>query len=131
MRSLPEFLLYQGILDNLDFGWLPETYYTLAYGEKFPSFEVSRELMDAMEPFVGQPINDLTKHQAQCAVDIILREREIRREILIWSNADSRPLLIDTAKIVQSGDYTYSVRPYRDRTAIMAGVIEKLEKEHG
>lgn len=131
MRSLSEFLFYQQIIDDLDFGWLPEVYYTLAYGEKVPSFEVSNELRDALEAFVGQPMNDRTKCSAQYVVDMILREREMRREILIWSNADSRPMLIDTAKIGQSGNGAYLVIPYMDRTAIMAGVIEKLEKEHG
>jgi hypothetical protein len=126
MRSLPEFRFYQGIVDDLDFSWLPDLYYTLAYGEKFPSFEVSRELMDSTEQFLGVAMCDMTQQQMQSVVDRILHTREMRREILIWTNSDSKPQIIDTAKVVKSG-YAYLIRPYMDRTAIMQEVLEKLE----
>lgn len=126
MRSLPEFRFYQGIVESLDTGWLPETYYTLAYGEKVPSFDVSIELIDGLKPFLGGISDHMAQMHMQAVVDRILRTREQRREILIWTNFDAKPIVIDTAKVVYAENGTYLIRPYTDRTAIMQEVLEKL-----
>lgn len=127
MRSAVEFRFYQRIVDELKVDWMPETYYTLPYGEKEPSFEVSQELLDAAVPFIGEVISDLNQRRLQSKVDSILHGHEVRREILIWSNERSSPLVIDGAKVVQSGPYGYAIRPFLDRTAIMAELLETID----
>jgi coenzyme F420-reducing hydrogenase alpha subunit len=128
MLSLPEFRFYQGILDDLDFGWLPQTYYTLAYGEKVPSYSVSEEIQDALEPFVGEVVSEMAERNMQSRINDILNARTMRREILIWTNFEARPMVIDSARVVRDGDCCYRVAPILDRTDIMREVIEKLEQ---
>ncbi len=128
MLSLPEFRFYQGILDDLDYGWLPQTYYTLSYGEKVPSYSVSEEMRDALEPFIGEIVSEMTERNMQSRINDILNARTIRRKILIWTNFEARPMVIDSARVVRNGDYYYSVSPIIDRTDIMREVMEKLEQ---
>jgi hypothetical protein len=123
-----EHRFYQSIINNLDFGWLPDLYYTLASSEKFPSFEVSRELINALEPFIGDVISELNERNMQSRINDILNDRTMRREILIWTNFEARPLVIDSARVVRGGKYGYRVAPILDRTDIMREVMEKLEK---
>jgi hypothetical protein len=81
-----------------------------------------------LEPFVGDVISEINEHHMQTAINEILHARTMRREILIWTNADAKPLVIDGARVVKSGDYSYRVAPILDRTDIMREVMEKLEQ---
>jgi tRNA nucleotidyltransferase (CCA-adding enzyme) len=128
MRSSVETRFYQGILDRLEEDWIPDVYYTLAYGSQVPSCQVTKDMMSAVEPFLGDIVSELNQHRMQYVIDNILREREARREILIWTNPNARPVLIDGARVVQDGEYGYAVRPYTDRTDIMREVMENIEK---
>lgn len=124
-----EHRFYQGIVDALDLKWIPEIYYTLSYGDKVPCYNVSKEMMRALETFVGDVISELNERSMQELINGILHERTMRREILIWTNADSRPLVIDSARVVKSGEHSYRIAPILDRTDIMREVIEPFEHE--
>jgi hypothetical protein len=129
MPSLPEFRFYQGIIDYLDFGWLPEMYYTLAYGDTVPSYSVSGEMLDALEPFIGDVVSFLNERNMQSRINDILNARTMRREILIWTNFEAMPMVIDGARVVRNGDYCYRIAPIFDRTDIMREVMEPFEHE--
>lgn len=131
MRSLVEYQFYQRIVSGLDFGWMPETYYTFVPGHEKPSYRVSEELIEVCEPYIGAPISDFTRRSMQAKIDGILRDYEIRRHVLIWVDALYTPSVIDWANVVQSGDYAYAIRPYQDRAAIMQELMAQLEKRNG
>jgi hypothetical protein len=124
-----EFRFYQGIVDALNHEWFPEIYYTLAHGEKVPSYFICAEMFDVLEPFIGDVISQQTELRMQELINQILHDHTMRREILIWTNADGKPLVIDGARVVKSGDYSYRVSPILDRTDIMREVMEPFEHE--
>ena len=126
-----EFRFCQRIADSLEHKWIPDIYYTITPGVNEPSYQISKDMLAACEPFVGSVVGDMTQRALQQRVDEIQREYECRREILVWSNLEGKPLVIDCVKVVQSSPYGYALRPYMDRSAIMAEVLEKLEKENG
>lgn len=121
-----EFRFYQGIVDSLDCEWLPEVFYTLSHGEKVPSCQVSEEMMTAMEPFLGGVMSEMNRLRMQDEISAILHSRTMRREILIWTTGDSKPLVIDGASVVHSGQNGYRIAPMLDRTDIMREVMESL-----
>src|SRR5258708_6413711 len=102
MRSLVEFRFYQSIVASLDCHWIPEIYYTLSHGDKVPRYSVSKEMMEALEPFVGDVMSELNRHHMQSKIDKILHACTMRREILIWTNFYARPLVIDSAHVVRA-----------------------------
>ena len=122
-----EYRLYQGIVDALDVRWIPEIYYTLAYGSKVPCHRVSKDMLAAMEPFVGEVNSTILERCMQTKIDEILHGYTMRREILIWTNANVIPGVIDTARVVRTSEYDYRIAPILDRTDIMREVMEKLE----
>jgi hypothetical protein len=123
-----EFRFYQIIVDSLDCHWIPEIYYTLTPGDKVPCYRVSQEMMDALEPFIGEVNRPYLINVMQSRINDILNARTMSREILIWTNSEARPLVIDSARVVSNGDGCYRVAPILDRTDIMREVMEKLEQ---
>lgn len=120
--------VWQGVLDSLDCHWLPETFYTLAPFTFVPTYKISEDYLDALEPFLGEGISPVLEAAMQNALDSVTRDYANRRHIIAWTTKECRPCLVERAMIVQSSPYSYRVAPYLDRTAIMKEVMEKLEK---
>lgn len=119
---------WQGVLDSLDCNWLPEMFYTLAPLSLVPTYKISEDYLDALEPFLGERITPWLEGSMQAAIDRVTRDYENQHHIIAWTTLDCRPCLVERAMIVQSSPYSYRVAPYLDRTAIMKEVMEKLEK---
>lgn len=120
--------MWQGVLDSLDCHWLPETFYTLAPFTLVPTYKISEDYLDALEPFLGDAMSPELEGAMQAAVDGITQSYLNRRHILAWTTLDCRPCLVERAMIVKSSSYSYRVAPYLDRTALMKEVMERLEK---
>lgn len=120
--------VWQGLLDSLDYRWLPETFYTLAPFTLVPTYRISEDYLDALEPFLGDRISPELEGAMQASVDSITQSYRNRRHILAWTTKECRPCVVERAMIVKSSPYSYRVAPYIDRTALMKEVIEKLEK---
>lgn len=120
--------IWQGALDSLDYDWLPETFYTLAPFTLVPTYKISEDYLDALEPFLGDRISPELEHAMQAAADRVTQSYLNRRHIIAWTTLDCRPCLVERAMIVKSSPYSYRVAPYLDRTAIMKEVMERLEK---
>lgn len=120
--------IYQNAVDSLDMEWVPETYYTLMPGCPIATATISYDLLNVVRPILGEVVCERTRLCAQQSVDVVVRARMDRNEILIWSDEHGKPHVIDSVKVVQSGEYSYRLAPYLDRTAIMQEVMERLEK---
>jgi hypothetical protein len=129
MISAVECQFYQGIIDRLDVKWIPDIYYTLAVGSEIPSYQISKDLIEAMEPFVGELMGDITQYQAHQVVNGIVYGYQSRREILIWVNLDGVPIFIEELRVVRDSTSSYRIAPYMDRTLIMEEVLANLEKK--
>lgn len=115
-----EFNVKQSLIDQLDAEWLPETYYTLEPSSVLPKNDIIMVLIDAMRPFLGAPANQQTMTAMQQSVDSAVLGRYACAEILIWSDADCRPRVIDGIKVVDMGSGKFRLAPMLNRTAIMA-----------
>lgn len=134
MRSAVENRFYQSLVDSAETEyWIPDIYYTITPGNKVPSYKVSEDMMASCEPFLGQVMSERTRIRLQSKMDEIVCACEANRQILIWTNLQGIPLLIDTVRVVASTPYSYSIRPIHDRTDIMREVMENLDlgERHG
>lgn len=124
--STAEFRHFQGLIDTLDTDWLPDCYYTLSLGLRQPLSDIVGELTHAMRPFLGVAITPMSEMQMQSAVDNVVRNRHARGELLIWSNLEGKPGLIDSIGVCHEGYGNFKLRPMLDRTKIMDEFLAEL-----
>jgi hypothetical protein len=117
--------VWQSVLDSLDHQWFPETFYTLAPLSLVPTYKISEDYLDALEPFLGKDITPWLEESMQAALDCVTRDYINKRHIIAWTTENCRPCVVERAMIVQSSQYSYRVAPYLDRTAIMNEAMEK------
>lgn len=128
--SSVEIRFYQDVISNLDFDWFPELFYSVTPGNP-PTYEVSLELMEASEKFIGEANTPMLRNRLQLAIDDIFGRRQNKREIMVWTDINSRPLFIERATISDVGNGIFGIVPYLDRSVIIDEVISSLEKDNG